>query len=107
MNVTHRRFSRVLLEGRVGSKREEGLSCMSTTQKFDQGKIADLARQIDEALADLEAKRKEKEEAVQVWNRAETKLANLRSEFTRAIDGQLDMDTLKQKPPVRYAVEKP
>ena len=80
---------------------------MSTLQKFDQGKIADLARQIDEALADLEAKRKEKEEAVHVWNRAETKLANLRSEFTRAIDGQLDMDTLKQKAPVRYAVEKP
>jgi chromosome segregation ATPase len=73
-------------------------------EKFDQGKVSDLARQIDEKIAEVENLRKASEAADRELGSARTKLANLRSEFTRAIDGQLDMTTLKQKAPQSYPV---
>lgn len=71
---------------------------------FDDAKVADLAKQIQQQLAAVETCRKVKGQAESALGSAEVRLANLRAEFTRAIDGQLDMSTLKQRAPERHQV---
>lgn len=67
---------------------------------FDKTKIADLAQRIEAQSAEVAALRERYGKLGSELNGAETRLANLRMEFTRAVDGHLDMTTLKQRAPV-------
>lgn len=72
--------------------------------KFDHAKVADLAKQIDKQIEEVESRQQAKRLADGELNSAQVRLANLRSQLTHAIDGQLDMASLKQRAPERYPV---
>lgn len=72
--------------------------------KFDKSKVADLAQRIEAAITEVEECQTASNKADRELRHAQTTLANLRSELTRAVDGQLDMQTLKQKAPQSHMV---
>lgn len=74
------------------------------TPTFDDGKIADLAKQIKGALVEIERLHELSEHAKSELGRAQTTLRNLQCEFTKAVDGSLDMHSLKQRVPESYLV---
>lgn len=79
---------------------------MKETPKFTAADVAECAKQIEAAMQEVTDRRKDKYDADSALNSAECRLQNLRIKLTRAIDGQLDMGTLKQKPQT-YVVETP
>ncbi len=71
-------------------------------QIFDADKVADIARQISAKDKELTSYREALRVAREAVNKAECERANLASALTRAIDGQLDLSVLKQKPVQSY-----
>ena len=74
------------------------------SQKFDVQKVTDLANRISGAEADVVRLGEIARKAASELNSAETRLSNLRSEFTRAAESQLDPHNCPERPK-SYPVE--
>jgi hypothetical protein len=62
--------------------------------KFDAGKVADLAKQIDAEVANIAVLTVSAKTARDELNSAETRLRNLEIELTKAVDGHLDRGSI-------------
>lgn len=69
---------------------------MKIDKIIDSDKIADVARRIKIAEEEVCMLTTEKVAADQKLNSAQCALSNLRLELSRAVDGHLDVDELKQ-----------
>lgn len=78
---------------------------MEKQTAFDAEKVADLVKRVAEQLQIVDERQKAKAEAEAKLGSAEVGLTNLRRELTRALDGHLDMSTLKQRAPQMHPVD--
>jgi hypothetical protein len=69
---------------------------MNDKQAFDAGRVASLATEIAEMTKEAKRLRQEAERASGLARSAETRLHNKQSEFTRAVESQLDTSILPQ-----------
>lgn len=69
---------------------------MTEPLKFDASAVADRARQLKDMEVDIEALRIAAKRADDDLRSAETRLGNLRAEFTRMVSPHLDAHTIDQ-----------
>lgn len=72
--------------------------------KFEDVNVGEIAERLKEKLKEVSQLKGKYEEASRDLRRAETELANIRTAFTHAVDGQLDMSVLNQQPVKSYPV---
>jgi uncharacterized coiled-coil protein SlyX len=77
---------------------------MTTKPPFDAGKIADLATQIADQEKAIETLRGQADRSRDLLHSAETKLANMRIEFTRLVGDRIDRSTLGPDPRSTFAM---
>ena len=74
---------------------------MDTEKKFEAAKVSSLATEIEQMTRKVEELREQHNRADSALRRAETALSNKKSEFTRAVESQLDHMSLAAVPLVR------
>jgi hypothetical protein len=84
--------------------RERIADAMTTKPPFDAGKIADLATQIADQEKAIETLRGQADRSRDMLHSAETKLANMRIEFTRLVGDRIDRSTLGPDPRSTFAM---